>query len=437
MCSCGVSFKTASPAKAAVYYVSTTGSDSNDGSINSPWLTIQKAANMAQAGDTILVKTGNYDERVALPSGKSGTPSAPITFRAEPRRTVNMKGFKGATNDYIRIEGFNITHNAGGWLGGGIWLDGNYWEIIDNYFYDVAGSAIQPTWQSGKTTNYVVLRNNHMYRCNKGFIVTGTGWLVENNEVERLIYYSEDADYSRFFGDNHVIKGNYFHGTIASEVGSSHVDAFQSFNNNGSWARNIVFENNIVLGMVHQVFMLEGADGSHDNIMIRNNIFANSYSWGICAHGTTNMQIHNNVFAYIASSGIGFRSARTGSRNGSTGEIKNNIFFEVLAPYWKEVGSSFDAANNLIYKNGKSYDHASFPNDLVNIEPQFIDAVGGNFYLSAGSPAIDAGTPLSGFSWDMRGVARPQSGGWDIGPYETTYAANRPSPPGRVRLVSN
>jgi len=276
-----------------------------------------------------------------------------------------------------------------------------------------------------------------MYKCNKGFIIVGTGWMVENNEVERLIYYSEDADYSRFFGENHLIRNNYFHGTLQSEIGSSHVDAFQSFNNNGAWARNIVIENNTVLGMVHEVVMLEGADGSHDNIIIRNNIFADSGGWGICAHGITNLKIYNNVFAYVASSGIGFRSAKSGSGNGCTGEIKNNVFFEVPAPYWKEEGSTFDASNNLIYKNGHSYDQASYPNDIVNIAPQFVDASGRNFDLTAGSPAIDAGTPLAGFFMDIRGIARPQGPTWDIGAYESTQPNTRPAPPVGLHLVGN
>jgi len=175
---------------AAQYYVAPNGNDANPGTQELPWRTIQKAANTATAGDIIVVKSGTYEERVKLPTGKSGSQDAKITFKADPRRSVYMKGFQGDRNNYIRIEGFNITYEAGGWLGGGIWLDGNNWEIIDNYFYDVAGSAIQPTWQSGRSTNNVYLAKNKMYKCNKGFIVSVSNWLVEQNEVERLVYYN-------------------------------------------------------------------------------------------------------------------------------------------------------------------------------------------------------------------------------------------------------
>jgi len=49
---------------AATYYVATNGSDANPGSEASPWRTIQMAANMLRAGDTVLIKQGVYQEKV-------------------------------------------------------------------------------------------------------------------------------------------------------------------------------------------------------------------------------------------------------------------------------------------------------------------------------------------------------------------------------------
>jgi hypothetical protein len=411
--------------QAATYYVDQNhpqASDSNPGTEDLPWKTIQKAANTVLAGDTVIVKTGNYDERVILPSGKSGTESAKITFKAEPRRTVYMKGFRGDRNNYIRIEGFNITYDAGGWLGGGIWLDGNNWEIVDNYFYDVAGAAIQPTWQSGRSVNNVYLAKNKMYKCNKGFIVSGSNWLVEDNEVERLVYYNEDADYSRFFGENHIIRNNYFHGTRQEEIGTSHVDGFQTFDNNGSFARNIIIENNKVFGFFHEGIMIGNAtEGAVENITVRNNIFANSASWGICAYGVSNLKVYNNIFAYIGSSAIGFRAYSGGPI--STGEIKNNIFYFFGAPYWAEGGSIIDAQNNILFKGDSSVDPKKYPNDICNVDPKMVNPLGLDFRLQPGSPAIDGGVPLTGFDYDILGILRPQGAAWDIGAYEYVEAA--------------
>src|SRR5205807_12859 len=46
---------TITAATGMAFYVSTTGSDSNPGSLSSPWRTIQRAANSVQAGDIVYV----------------------------------------------------------------------------------------------------------------------------------------------------------------------------------------------------------------------------------------------------------------------------------------------------------------------------------------------------------------------------------------------
>ncbi len=422
--------------QAATYYVSLSGADGNPGTAASPWRTIQKAASSAQAGDTVIVTTGDYNERVSLPGERSGSPQAPIIFKAEPRRTVSMRGFVGDRNAYVRIQGFNITHNAGLWMGGGIWLDGNNWEIVDNYFYDIPGAAIQPTWQTGRITDNIYVAHNRIYKCNKGFVVGGNNWIVENNEVERLVYYNEDADYLRFFGRNHVIRNNYFHGTLPNEIGSSHVDGFQSFNNSGNVAQDVIIEANLVYGFFHQGIMLEGADGSHSNITIRNNVFADSASWGIAAHGVTGLKIYNNVFANIASSGIGFRKAKSGSGNPTAGEILNNIFYNVKSDYWSEEPSQMEARNNLLYHTSLTKDPSKFPNDIVNQDPMLLDPELYRFELRANSPAIDAGVALAGFAYDIQGTVRPQGGAWDIGAYEYVGVVSTPSAPRNLRIGS-
>src|SRR3954454_21452206 len=42
------------------YYVDPAGADHNTGSSNSPFKTIQRAAIMARAGDTVIVRAGRY-----------------------------------------------------------------------------------------------------------------------------------------------------------------------------------------------------------------------------------------------------------------------------------------------------------------------------------------------------------------------------------------
>ncbi|MGA9450359.1 MAG: DUF1565 domain-containing protein, partial [Verrucomicrobiia bacterium] len=53
----------------AEFQVATNGSDSNTGTRQSPFRTIQHAADLAQPGDVITVHHGVYRERIGPPRG--------------------------------------------------------------------------------------------------------------------------------------------------------------------------------------------------------------------------------------------------------------------------------------------------------------------------------------------------------------------------------
>ena len=74
------------------YYVSIeNGADSNSGTTESqPFKTIQRAADIAIAGDTILVAPGIYRERVSPVCG--GTSTAPITYRSTEVHGAVIRG---------------------------------------------------------------------------------------------------------------------------------------------------------------------------------------------------------------------------------------------------------------------------------------------------------------------------------------------------------
>jgi hypothetical protein len=64
------------------YYVDVkTGNDGNAGTVTNPFQTIQKAADVANPGDNILIREGVYREFVTIK--KSGTTSSGITFEGE------------------------------------------------------------------------------------------------------------------------------------------------------------------------------------------------------------------------------------------------------------------------------------------------------------------------------------------------------------------
>ncbi|MGQ9609338.1 MAG: right-handed parallel beta-helix repeat-containing protein [bacterium] len=65
-------------------------SDHNNGTIDKPLKTISKAAELAHAGDNIIVKPGIYREAIIL--SNSGTPEFPISFIADPPGSVIVTG---------------------------------------------------------------------------------------------------------------------------------------------------------------------------------------------------------------------------------------------------------------------------------------------------------------------------------------------------------
>jgi len=72
------------------YYVATDGNDNNPGTIEQPFRTVQKAADIAQPGDTIYIRTGTYRETI-IPAS-SGNSFAPITFKAYPGEKAVISG---------------------------------------------------------------------------------------------------------------------------------------------------------------------------------------------------------------------------------------------------------------------------------------------------------------------------------------------------------
>src|SRR5207247_2824791 len=75
-----------------VYYVATTGSNSNAGTLASPFRTVNKGVSVLTPGDTVFVRAGTYNEALessAMPGGISW--SDPITIAAYPGETVTLR----------------------------------------------------------------------------------------------------------------------------------------------------------------------------------------------------------------------------------------------------------------------------------------------------------------------------------------------------------
>ncbi|KAF3919109.1 hypothetical protein ABW21_db0206089 [Orbilia brochopaga] len=109
-------------ATGCVIYVATSGSDSNTGTISSPFAGIQKAVDTAKAGCTIYIRGGTYKPSKNIQIAKSGTASQRYTIAAYPGEKVivdgdNMTGTPAALDAALDNPDRGIFHiqNANYW----------------------------------------------------------------------------------------------------------------------------------------------------------------------------------------------------------------------------------------------------------------------------------------------------------------------------------
>jgi hypothetical protein len=198
------------------YYVSTSGNDNNAGTLSAPWRTIQKAANTVQAGDTVQVRAGTYNEIVTMKTSGNAT-SGYITFQNYPGEAPILDGTGLAaggqtglfslegTFNYIIIQGFeirNFSSSTKGKVPVGIDFEGagTNIEILSNHIHNIAQTltscnaanalaiALYGT-QAPASINNVTLYGNEIDHnttgCSENVSFDGNVqyWVMVNNKV--------------------------------------------------------------------------------------------------------------------------------------------------------------------------------------------------------------------------------------------------------------
>ena len=105
----------AAAANGTVYYVAESGSDANPGSLKEPWRTIAKASQELEAGDTVYIRGGAYDEYIQ--PANSGTPGNKITYTRFEDEEVVIRGQPGTARlvalhnqSYIVVDGLTLSY---------------------------------------------------------------------------------------------------------------------------------------------------------------------------------------------------------------------------------------------------------------------------------------------------------------------------------------
>jgi len=421
------------------YYVSTTGSNSNNGlSPQAPFQTIQQAVNTVGPGGTIEVMAGNYAGGIVF--GTVGTATAWITLEPYQNQAVVIDGgsamndlfFTSATNApaYWIVKGFTIRSA----LQYAVQIDTPDVKIVDNNIYYSDYSIVKLV----STAHNIVIWGNQIHDNNHSSAQAAVSKAVDMvGAVNVLVAYNNVYNIS-FIGL--YCKGN------ATDI---------TFEDN---TLNNIGSRGIMLGESTGVqFLQPGKTYESYNSIIKNNVITNDQSACLSESSSYNAEIYNNSCYNVAISRHGAIFISNESALGQAGTnvyVRNNVVYDssslpmvVIAPhamtdyttlhinhnmYYDTAGVTFEWDDKSIYNmafNTWQQTTGLELNTIVadplyaNITPvgAIMPSVTGNTLLSvsANSPAINAGIVLPSVTHDINGIARPTSGSYDLGAYQS------------------
>jgi len=380
---------------ASMYYISPNGNDANVGSQAAPFKTIQKAADLANPGDVIIVGDGTYtststDQLVNLT--KSGTASSYITIRAQNTGKAILNGQNNSTREgfniqpgvgYINIEGFEIT---------GFSLSGIFFMDWNSGAY-----AVSPVHDVG-------IRNNNIHHIGKYCTDTASesptgitlfhskSVILEQNKIHDIGRYAP--------GENGC--------SCTTENYKNHDHAIYMNGVNGVTVQNNIFYNNNKGESIH---LYSYNDVPSSNVSIINNTFA----FGNPYYPGGHLMLWDNM---------------------SNVTIANNIFYSQIGSGMQIYQGSYTYSNVLVTKNitlggngsvnSGTASGVTIVSNMDATDPKMTNPTAYDFSLTSSSTAINTGNNY-GLSTDYLGNTRvglPDIGALEFGGATATVYYN-------------
>ncbi|HUT11121.1 MAG TPA: right-handed parallel beta-helix repeat-containing protein [Thermoguttaceae bacterium] len=281
---------------AATYFVDQghpQAGDDNVGSEAAPWKTINHAATVLRAGDTVLVKQGTYNvgespswAAPAVHPSHAGTQHAPITFQAHPGHRVRIttsggQAAIGSGRDYVVWDGFVVDmadRMKGILIFGAKGCVVRYCEVIGNYVpsgdnHDGIRIERAPDCRVHHCVIHGVQGNSHNSAAVKVYSKGAKNVVVEDN----YIYDNTAGVFDKDFGVDNTFRRNYFTRNRSHFYG----------NNQGGIARYFIHDN-VFDGRIE---LHAGNKGTE----IHDNLFRCDSLAGAWAGGVADAKIWNNV----------------------------------------------------------------------------------------------------------------------------------------------
>lgn len=413
------------------YYVSEMGSNTNDGKSEAkPFLTIQKAADLTVAGDTVFVMNGVYKSTLGpiLNITRSGTAAGYIVYKAlkghTPRITAsgNVWNAVSINGSYVLVDGFelegnnaNITYETAfkaytDYMNGMVGPQANF---------NTNALTIGGPGKESKLPHHVTVRNCRVHDFPGGGInsIQADYTTIENNVVYNNAWYM-------MYGGSGI--------SILTPYDSDKVTTYKNIVRNNicntnkttiSWAsqKRLSDGNGIIIDINQYPYGLKPGEGTPyvGRTLVENNVSVNNGGSGIHSYSADHVDIINNT-AYHNGTVVGYPDIFSNACK-DVNIINNIMYSRTGGDCNSKPRNASEVYNHNIYFNGKV--GAQGPNDAI-ADPQFInlstDYTLANFRVKPSSPAVDRGTNVAGlFSrTDLLGISRPQGAKPDIGAYE-------------------
>lgn len=450
------------------FYVAVSGSDTlGDGSTGNPWGSIEYALTQVADGTTILVRPGIYSGRQRIRGDfatgvtiKSETPYLAILENND--RVLTVYG-SGAPVSGITIEGFEIRHSGLGSAalvvhvdGGG---DGSVSNITfrNNIFHDsynndilkinnsahnilVAGNIFYN--QAGhdehidiNSVEDVIVQDNIFFND-----FEGSGRVNGNDTGSFIVIKDSNGDDDIYVGNNNITVQRNIFLNWAGSTGSNFVligeDGMPYYE-----AKNVLIENNLMLGNSSNVMRSAFGVKGGQNIVFRHNTVtgnlpALAFAMRLNREGSNpindNVHFYNNIWSdptgSMGSNGSGNNDfSDTPMGDTQNWVLNNNLYWnggsEIPTDSGELVNYTDDIARivanpQLGSQSGlvlPRWNGVQFGGGLNTIETVFADLVA-KYGMPVGGAAIDAADVANSSLEDILGNARSNP---DIGAVET------------------
>ena len=368
-------------------------------------------------------------------------------------KSVEVKTRRYAFNlndrSYIRVAGINVLaatatlENSVGCL-----VENCDFKYINSFFTQADPLEREPysfptKWDS--TYNNVglylsgsnnTIRNNLVrYSWGDGINVRGSGNLVEQNTIHDVNFHGSGCAAITPHGSSHTIRNNTIHRTGR--------DGIRHYTNNSQIIYNDIYNIGLICRDLGGTYANEPGYNFNAGTIIAYNWISNvgnqnqgnpvatgNIGVGIYIdNNTSGLTVHHNAIDNCTDSGIRLNWAA------SNNLICNNTLYNTtnaMQAWLNGYTQSGNVTRNNLSTTANWIGNTQ-SNNLVTSSPGFVNAGAGDFRLTAGSPAVNYGTPISGITDGYVGAA-PDAGAYEYGGTDWVAGAGA-TPPGPTTVL--